>query len=105
MTNDALHDRDRKRVAKMLDYKAEVHHHTDKEIVICENRAYHMLLHQRTDALRACGNANWKKCTYCEKYDSPDNLRIRKNGEISHRKCKNEYNQMYRLRQQLKLIT
>jgi hypothetical protein len=105
MPTDALHDRDRKRIAKLLGYKAEIHHHSTGEIVVCEDRAYHMLLHQRTDALRACGHVDWKKCTYCEKYDSPSNLVIRKNGEICHKKCKNEYNQIYRLRQKLKKLS
>ena len=48
-----------------------VHHHTDTQLVICENHKYHMLLHQRMRALRACGHASWRKCNFCGEYDKP----------------------------------
>jgi hypothetical protein len=59
-------------------------HHADgnnqnnklSNLVVCENAAYHMLLHRRTRALKACGHADWRKCRYCKQYDKPENLRI-----------------------------
>jgi hypothetical protein len=61
----------------------EVHHvngdKTDNSatnIVICPDRAYHMLIHQREDALKASGHADWLKCPVCKTYDDPKNLRI-----------------------------
>lgn len=39
--------------------------------VICEDQAYHVLLHVRARALKACSNPNWRKCTFCKRWDSP----------------------------------
>jgi len=68
--------------------KHPVHHHNN-ELVICENKIYHQFLHTRTDALTACGNANWRKCSYCKQYDDPKNLVIK--NHIYHKACANEY--------------
>lgn len=56
-------------------------HHIDENglnnskdnLVIC-TRQYHALLHARMRALEACGNPAWRKCPYCQKYDSLDNM-------------------------------
>jgi HNH endonuclease len=45
-------------------------------LLICPDQAYHKLIHQRTDALNACGNADWLKCKFCGRYDDQKNLRI-----------------------------
>jgi len=46
------------------------HHHPSiknaTNLVICENDAYHKVLHQRMRALNACGHSNWRKCKYCK---------------------------------------
>jgi hypothetical protein len=43
-----------------------VHHHTDDQLVICENQTYHKLLHTRQDVLRAGGNPNTQRlCRRC----------------------------------------
>lgn len=59
----------------------EVHHvdanklnNDGPNLVICPDRAYHMLLHRRTRALDACGHAGWLKCGYCKRYDAPENI-------------------------------
>lgn len=73
-----------KALGKKLPKGAEVHHVDEDKLnndpgnlVICPDRAYHMLIHQRTDALNACGHADWLKCPYCKEYDAPDNMRIK----------------------------
>lgn len=76
-----------KALGHLLELPHVVHHHTPDQIVICENQAYHLLLHQRTRALRVCGHASWLKCKYCKEYDAPENL----NTEGNHHKCCNEY--------------
>ncbi len=67
-----------KSLGKPLPNKAVVHHHTEKQLVVCENQAYHMLLHQRTRAYRATGNANSISCEKCRKYLSEKHLSHRK---------------------------
>lgn len=77
---------------------AQVHHvNEDKadpspgNLVLCNDAAYHKLLHLRQRALDACGNANWLRCKMCKQYDEPANLTIpRRTGKWSlpyHREC------------------
>ena len=88
-------------VGKPLSPKVKVHHHdkntlnnNHSNLIICENQAYHLLLHQRQRAIEACGKANWRKCKICKKYDDPDNLTFDKGG-ITHSECKKEYMRNY----------
>ena len=77
-------------LGKPLPENVVVHHHTPKEIVICQDQAYHRLLHRRQRALEACGHASWRKCWVCKEYDSPENIYVI--GDTSyHKKCKNAY--------------
>lgn len=82
-------------LGKHLPLKAEPHHvdgnrpnNVNQNLVICQNRAYHMLLERRTRALKACGYASWQKCKYCHEYDDPINLNI--NGNY-HKQCQAKY--------------
>ena len=74
--------KDREKVEKIIGHSLktteQVHHHTNNTLVVCEDQTYHMLLHRRTKALKVCGHANWRRCRYCKKYDSPENLWIDK---------------------------
>ncbi len=78
--------------------KGAVIHHVDNNtsndnnnnLVICENDTYHILLHLRQRAYNACGHATWRKCKYCKKYDSPENLEIYYSG-VCHAKCRKQY--------------
>lgn len=82
-----------KAIGQALPATAIVHHvngnpadDINSNLVICPDQAYHMLLHRRQRALEACGDANWRICKFCKKYDSPDNLYI--NGKhVCHRTC------------------
>ncbi len=94
------HKRNRERVSKLINRELktaeEIHTHTDGTLVVCENKRYHALLHQRTDALKACGHADWRRCWICQKYDDPANLMIYKVGKYwtdaaKHLKCSREY--------------
>lgn len=75
-------------------------HHVDGDrsnnepsnLVVCQNNAYHRLLHQRERASKACGHANWRKCHYCKKYDDPFNLTI-SGKTIYHKSCDYNYKQ------------
>ena len=83
-------------LGKYLPPKAEPHHvdgnrsnNLNLNLVLCQDRAYHMLLEMRTRAYEACGHASWRKCNYCHEYDDPAHLYIGSN--VFHRGCQNEY--------------
>jgi len=79
-----------KAMGKTIPRGAQVHHHSPTQLVICQDDAYHKLLHQRTRAFLACGNVHWRKCWYCKQYDSPSNLTIRKT-DCHHPNCKRKH--------------
>lgn len=85
-----------KTAGKQLPPKAVIHHvnetRTDNSrnnLVVCEDTAYHFLLHRRTKAYFACGHADWRKCPYCQQYDAPANMYIGKYSAL-HRKCESK---------------
>lgn len=82
-----------KALGRKLPDKAVVHHANggfDGPLVICENTAYHGLLHVRTRAFKATGDPNKRKCTYCKAYD--DLATLTANGRnFYHKDCRNEY--------------
>jgi|CXWL01.1.fsa_nt_gi hypothetical protein len=62
---------------------AIIHHHNEIKhdngrgnLVICENRAYHNLLHARMRAFKATGNANAIRCICCRRYEMAPSSRI-----------------------------
>ena len=86
-----------KALGKPLPPEAVIHHHTPEQLVICQDQAYHMLLHQRQRALKACGHVSWRKCWICKKYDPPEKLIIWGNV-VHHKVCNSEYRKnKYRL--------
>lgn len=60
---------DQQRAAKALGRRVKrphvVHHHTPTQLVICENQAYHMLLHRRTVAVKFGYDPNVYAACYC----------------------------------------
>jgi hypothetical protein len=83
-----------KAMGKPLPPGAVVHHHDgdrmnngNKNLLVCQNDAYHKFLYKRIRAFRACGHADWRKCVYCLRYDSLENLKINKRGVIYHAVC------------------
>lgn len=91
-----------KAICKELPPGAVVHHvdrnprnNSNTNLVVCPSTEYHQLLHVRTRALDACGNANWRKCKRCGKYDAPENLSIYKTEAI-HSECNRLHVARYR---------
>lgn len=71
-------------------------HHVDHDrsnnrnnnLVVCQDHAYHMLLHLRERALLACGNANYRKCRFCQRWDDPEQLMRFTTGNYYHSDCR-----------------
>jgi hypothetical protein len=86
-----------KAIGHSLSDKNQIHHannipddNRNSNIVICQDDAYHKLLHQRQRAHNACGHAFWLKCWICKQYDDPKKLYV--NGKHRfHRSCSNAY--------------
>lgn len=86
-----------KALGKKLPLGVEIHHvdynrlnNVGSNLVICPNRSYHKLLHVRTEALEACGNADYRKCRFCKQYDDPTKM-SRNNAHYHHKQCKALY--------------
>jgi len=85
-------------LGKFLPDGAEVHHvdgvkgrNVGGNLVVCQDRGYHMLLEQRTRALIACGDANAKRCCICHGYENQADIVVvnTKSGRFRahHRAC------------------
>ncbi len=86
-------------LGKPLPAGAEVHHVNEvrsdnqpSNLVICQDRAYHKLLHLRTAALNACGNPNFRRCRICKAWGDPSLMATTRGVEAWwHRACAREY--------------
>jgi len=86
-------------LGKHLPKGAVIHHvngiRTDnrpENLVICQDQTYHKLLHRREKALKVCGHADWRNCTFCQQWDDPIHMYVHPNNrQAFHRKCHNLY--------------
>lgn len=85
-----------------LPEKSEIHHvngqRTDNDhanLVICEDHAYHMLLHLRGRAYAECGHPTWRRCYFCKQYDDPANMIVKRSAH--HLSCRKAYERKRRL--------
>ncbi len=91
-------------LGRYLPPQAEVHHvnevkdeNRNSNLVICEDRAYHQLLHRRVRAYRATGNPLARKCYMCKQWGGED-LRLYDRDAV-HGACVNAYQrQLYHSR-------
>lgn len=90
-----------KALGKSIPSKAVIHHvdedplnNKNENLVICEDQAYHMLLHRRRKSYIETGNANSLHCVFCKEYGLPvsmsGTLITKKNRSTSwHKDCEN----------------
>lgn len=93
-------------LGRHLPDKVEVHHvnehkseNRNSNLVICEDRTYHRLLHQRLRAYKATGSVHGLKCRFCKQWGLVDNSDFsipRKKSDAFHRSCQNEFNAVRR---------
>ena len=97
-------------LGKFLPITSVIHHidgnglnNNPANLLICENSDYHKFLHARMRAKDSCGNAKWKRCSLCKKYDDPINMYNHPKKQFCawHRECHKLY---YRVRRATKRI-
>ena len=82
-------------IGHVLPTRAVVHHrdgnkgnNTPSNLVICEDDAYHLLLHQRIRAMKACGDVHAHRCWLCGVWE---NSVLKLGNECAHRLCRQQY--------------
>ncbi|KKM73190.1 hypothetical protein LCGC14_1413000 [marine sediment metagenome] len=95
-------------LGRPLPSRAHVHHvnsdfndNRHRNLVVCQDAAYHRLLHRRQKALAECGHADWLRCMYCGKLDAPSRLHVTRRGnweKAVHRSCRNTYMREFKAR-------
>ena len=59
-------------------------------LVACNDQAYHRMLHGRTRAYLACGNANHRRCWVCQVWDDTQNM-VQYGDCFCHQACMKTY--------------
>ena len=83
-------------LGRKLPEKAQGHHvnhirhdNRNDNLVICEDDAYHKLIHLRERAYLATGNPKSRKCKFCKQWGL--DVAIDKAGNVYHRTCRKAY--------------
>jgi hypothetical protein len=94
-------------LGKYLPETAVVHHvdhnkarNVGGNLVVCEDQAYHLLLHRRERALDATGDANNVQCWYCQEWGAPEAFDVvTTRGQFYHKACAARWQQERRDRE------
>ena len=83
---------------RALPPQAEVHHvnkirddNTAGNLVLCENRGYHRLLHMRTEALQHTGCVTARRCSHCKQWEVDLNTGSINSRTFRHKACHAAY--------------
>lgn len=98
-----------KAIGRWLPKTAEMHHvneckhdNRNENLVICEDRAYHQLLHTRLKAYQGTGSVDGLKCCHCKKWGLPNDgdfsIPKRKRSDAFHRSCNSKVSAARRAR-------
>ena len=60
-----------------------------ENLLVCENTSAHTQLHTSLRAESECGNADWRRCFVCKKYDDPTKM-VFHCGSYVHAACNKE---------------
>lgn len=93
-------------LGRKLPEGAEVHHfdgnrtnNKHSNLIVCQDHAYHMLLHRRARAYKACGHADWLKCFFCKTWDDTINLNVTENSKSGvksyHQDCRRKHDRRW----------
>lgn len=91
-------------VLDILGYLPPAIHHVDGDksnnhndnLVVCQDRIYHHLLHSRENAIKACGNKNARKCWSCQEWKDLSEMYLNPAGTADIcKKCSNMRNKEY----------
>jgi hypothetical protein len=70
-------------LGRHLPRRVEVHHvdgdtcnNAHANLVVCEDQSYHALLHKRSRAYEACGDANAHRCVHCSSYERQEDMTV-----------------------------
>lgn len=82
-------------VGRILPPPIEVHHadgnktnNANANLVVCQDRAYHKILHYRMRSYEATGSANFGWCKYCKSWDNKELMVKRSKAYVwFHRAC------------------
>lgn len=96
----------RRKVEKILGKKlprsVEIHHCdgdqtnlNNTNLVVCQDKEYHNLIHRRTEAYIATGDPHKRRCSYCQEYDNPENMYQKSINGFVHTYCHKEYMRTY----------
>lgn len=61
--------------AKVHHADGDIHNNDNSNLVICQDHAYHKLLHVRMVAKAVTGDPRKRKCKFCKKWDDAGNLK------------------------------